>query len=113
MSTKKKVWQHNFKHHNWGPLLTTAGGLVFGGGTNDRAFRAHDGETGKVLWTFRTNSGVTAVPSSFAIDGKQYIAVQSGWGVDAQRMQSKLDDIYGTKTDVPQGGMLWVFALPE
>ena len=113
MNEGKKVWQHNFKHHNWGPLLTTAGGLVFGGGTNDRQFRAYDAETGKVLWKIGTNSGITAVPSSFAVDGKQYIAVQSGWGVDAQRMQDKLDAIYGTKTDVPQGGVLWVFALPE
>ena len=113
MNDGKKVWQHNFKHHNWGPLLTTAGGLVFGGGTNDRQFRAYDAETGKVLWNIGTNSGITAVPSSFAVDGKQYIAVQSGWGVDAQRMQDKLDAIYGTKTDVPQGGVLWVFALPE
>jgi len=47
------------------------------------------------------------------VDGVQYIAVQSGWGVDAQRMQNSLDDIRGTKTDVPQGGVIWVFALEE
>jgi alcohol dehydrogenase (cytochrome c) len=45
------------------------------------------------------------------VDGVQYIAVQSGWGVDAQRMQGSLDDARGTKTDVPQGGVIWVFAL--
>ena len=47
------------------------------------------------------------------MDGVQYIAVQSGWGVDAQRMQNSLDDIRGTKTDVPQGGVIWVFALKK
>jgi hypothetical protein len=38
------------------------------------------------------------------VDGVQYVAVQSGWGVDAQRMQDKLDEIHGAKTHVPQGG---------
>jgi len=43
----------------------------------------------------------------------QYIAVQSGWGVDAQRMQDSLDKFRGTKTDVPQGGVIWVFAVKK
>ena len=109
----ERVWTHKFKYHNWGPVLTTAGGLVFLGGTNDRYFRAFDAKTGAVLWEYRTNSGVTGVPSSYAVDGVQYIAVQSGWGVDAQRMQGRLDTILDTKTDVPQGGVLWVFAVKE
>jgi alcohol dehydrogenase (cytochrome c) len=66
-----------------------------------------------MLWKTGTNSGITAVPSAFAVDGKQYIAVQSGWRVDVKRMQDKLDAVYGTKTDVPQGDVLWVFALSE
>ena len=53
------------------------------------------------------------MPSSFEVDGEQYIAVQSGWGVDAQRMQGALDDIRGAKTDVPQGGVIWVFAFKK
>jgi alcohol dehydrogenase (cytochrome c) len=53
------------------------------GGTNDRMFRAFDAKSGKVVWEQKTNSGVTGVPSSFEVDGVQYIAVQSGWGVDA------------------------------
>jgi hypothetical protein len=64
-------------------------------------------------WEFKTNSGVTGVPSSFAVDGTQYVAVQSGWGVDAQRMQARLDTFLGTKTEVPQGGVVWVFALRD
>ncbi len=31
VNSRKKVWQHDFKYQNWGPLLTTGGGLVFGG----------------------------------------------------------------------------------
>ena len=65
----EKVWTHKFKYQNWGPVLTTGGGLVFLGGTNDRYFRAFDAKTGAVLWEYRTNSGVTGVPSSYAVDG--------------------------------------------
>ena len=63
LKTGKQAWTHDFeKSHIWGPILTTAGGLVFAGGTNDRMFRAFDAKTGKMLWEFRTNSGVTGVP---------------------------------------------------
>ena len=77
------------------------------GGTNDRNFRAFDAKSGKPLWEFKTNSGVTGVPSSFAIDGVQYVAVQSGWGVDAQRIQDALAKLnIGWNPDVPQGGVV-------
>jgi alcohol dehydrogenase (cytochrome c) len=113
MNTGQKVWTRTFESHNWGPVLATGGGLIFAGGTNDRYFRAFDAKTGDLVWQWRTNSGITAVPSSFAVDGVQYIAVQSGWGVDAQRMQDSLDKFRGTKTDVPQGGVIWVFAVKK
>ncbi len=112
LKTGKKVWTNKFKSHNWGPVLTTGGGLVFSGGTNDRYFRAFDAKDGKILWQQRTNSGVVGVPTSYSLDGKQYVAVQSGWGVDAQRKQDFLDQAFGTRTQVPQGGVLWVFGLP-
>ncbi|MGH7324677.1 MAG: PQQ-dependent dehydrogenase, methanol/ethanol family [Candidatus Rokuibacteriota bacterium] len=110
----KRVWSHLFTDSmNWGPVLTTAGGLVFGGGTNDRYFRAFDASTGEVLWQFRTNSGVTAPPVSFAIDGVQYIGVASGWGVDPAFQQGLLADLLGWQKDVPQGGVIWVFAVGQ
>ena len=111
MNTGQRIWTQRFKSHNWGPVLTTAGGLVLMGGTNDRYFRVFDAKTGEILWKQRTNSGITAVPISYAVDGVQYIAVQSGWGIDAQQQQLALDRIQGNKTHVPQGGVLWVFAL--
>ncbi|SVC39650.1 uncharacterized protein METZ01_LOCUS292504 [marine metagenome] len=45
------------------------------------------------------------------LDGVQYIAVQAGWGIDAQRMQGAIDRSLGQTTHVPQGGVIWVFAL--
>jgi alcohol dehydrogenase (cytochrome c) len=107
----KKVWTSTFEGPNWGPVLTTAGGLVFMGGTSDRYFRAFDAETGEILWKQRTNSGITGVPTSYSVGGVQYVAVQSGWGVDALKMQTALDGVRGKSTFVPQGGVLWVFAL--
>jgi alcohol dehydrogenase (cytochrome c) len=109
----KKVWTKTFASHNWGPVLATAGDVIFMGGTNDRYFRAFDARTGDELWKQRTNSGITAVPSTYEVDGVQYVAVLSGWGVDSARMQTRLNKQLKTKTYVPQGGVLWVFALPQ
>jgi alcohol dehydrogenase (cytochrome c) len=111
LKTGEQVWTHEFESPNWGPVLTTAGGLVFTGGTSDRYFRAFDASTGGLLWQYRTNSGITGVPTSFEVDGVQYIAVQAGWGVDAQGMLGRIDRYRGTETIVPQGGVVWVFAL--
>jgi len=113
VDTGKRVWTHTFaKSANWGPMLATGGGLVFSGGTNDRMFRAFDATTGKVLWEFPTNSGITGTPSSFMVDGRQYIAVMSGWGVDARAMQARLNRLSpGDYPEVPEGGAIWVFAV--
>ena len=113
VDTGEEVWTATFASHNWGPVLATAGDLVFMGGTNDRYFRAFDAGNGEVLWRYPTSSGITGVPSSFAVDGRQYIAVQSGWGVDAAREQNSINRASGADFYVPQGGSIWVFALPE
>jgi alcohol dehydrogenase (cytochrome c) len=113
VDTGARAWTHTFaRSSNWGPMLATGGGLVFSGGTSDRQFRAFDARTGKVLWEFATNSGVIGQPSAFAIDGRQYIAVQSGWGIDARGMQTRLNTARpGEYPEVPEGGALWVFAV--
>jgi alcohol dehydrogenase (cytochrome c) len=113
VDTGKRVWTHNFaKSANWGPTMTTGGGLVFSGGTNDRKFRAYNASTGEVLWEFPTNSGIIASPSSFTVDGTQYIAVQSGFGIDSRTMQAWFNRLVpGEYPDVPEGGAVWVFAV--
>ena len=111
VDTFEQAWRVPFDSHNWGPVLATAGDLVFMGGTSDRIFRAFDANTGRELWRQRTNSGITGVPSSYAVNGKQYVAVLSGWGVDAERQQDAFRVLGRTKRVVPQGGVLWVFGL--
>jgi len=113
VDTGRRVWTHKYAGSaNWGPMLATGGGLVFSGGTNDRLFHAFDAKTGKVLWTFPTNSGILGQPASFLVDGTQYIAVMSGWGVDSRYMQGRLNAMFpGKYPEVPEGGAVWVFAV--
>jgi alcohol dehydrogenase (cytochrome c) len=111
LNTGKRVWQHNFKTILWAPLLVTGGDLVFAGGTPDREFRAFDARTGDPLWSFPAPAGVIGVPTSFEVDGEQYIAVTAGWGLDAQGVQNGIDKIQGTKTVVPKAGTVLVFKL--
>ena len=113
LKTGKLAWVHKYDRPIWAPILTTGGNLVFTGGTNDRIFRAFDATSGNVLWQYNMPSGVTAVPSSYEVNGEQYIAVQAGWGIDAQRMQSGIDALNGSVTSVPQGGTIMVFKLEK
>ena len=100
------------KSPNWGGMLVTGGGLVFSGGTADRKFHAFDASTGKLLWEFPTNSGILAPPTTFTVDGKQYVAVESGWGGDSRGMQATLNRLFpGEYPEVPEGGAVWVFAI--
>lgn len=113
VDTGQKAWTHNYATSpNWGAMLATGGGLVFSGGTNDRKIHAFDARSGKLLWEAPTPSGILAPPTSFQIDGKQYIAVHSGWGGDSAGMQSTLNRGFpGQYPAVPEGGSIWVFAL--
>jgi alcohol dehydrogenase (cytochrome c) len=56
-------------------------------------------------------SGAIGVPTSFAVDGEQYVAVTTGWDLDARGLQNGIDKINGTTTVVPQGGAILVFKL--
>jgi alcohol dehydrogenase (cytochrome c) len=113
VDTGKKVWTHNYpRSPNWGGMLVTASGVVFNGGTADRKIHAFDATTGKLLWEFPTNSGVLAPPTTFSVDGKQYVAIHSGWGGDSRGMQATLNRYFpGEFPEVPEGGAIWVFAL--
>ena len=82
-------------------LAATGGGLIFGGDSNGR-FRAHDHDTGEVLWEVNLGSSVSGYPITFAVDGKQYVAVNTGSG--QVNLTPELRPSRGTN--------LYVFALP-
>ncbi len=64
--------------HSWGGVMTTASGLVFFADDAD-FFEAADAETGKSLWHFNTGQTFHASPMSYAVRGKQYVAIASGF----------------------------------
>jgi alcohol dehydrogenase (cytochrome c) len=75
--TGKIIWQVKTEQPMIGGVLATAGGLVFTGEGNGQ-FKAYDSATGSVLWTFQAGAGVNAPPSSYTVEGKQYIVVGAG-----------------------------------
>jgi alcohol dehydrogenase (cytochrome c) len=79
-NTGKIRWQVKTPQPMIGGVLATAGGLVFTGEGNGQ-FKAYDAETGATLWKFQAGAGVNAPPSSFTVDGKQYIVVGAGGNV--------------------------------
>jgi alcohol dehydrogenase (cytochrome c) len=113
VDTGQRAWTHEYTNSpNWGSMLVTAGGLVFTGGTNDRKIHAFQATDGKLLWEFPTTSGILAPPTTFSIDGKQFIAVHSGWGGDSRGMEAVLNRVFlGKYPEIPEGGSVWVFSL--
>jgi alcohol dehydrogenase (cytochrome c) len=79
-NTGKIRWQVKTPQPMIGGILATAGNLVFTGEGNGQ-FKAYDAETGSALWKFQAGAGVNAPPSSYTVDGKQYIAVAAGGNV--------------------------------
>ena len=65
---------------NLGGPIITAGSLVFVAGTMDNSLRAFDIETGKELWRGSLPAGGRATPMTYAIDGRQYVAIAVGGG---------------------------------
>ncbi len=73
---------------NIGGTLTTAGGLVFVGATNDRRLRALDAKTGRKLWETTLDASAAATPISYmGSDGKQYVVVAAGGGTSVGQKQ--------------------------
>ena len=99
--TGRTEWLHE-QRAGTTSLMATGGGLVFGGDANGR-FRAHDHETGEVLWEINLGSPVVGFPISYAVDGKQYVSVNTGpW----------LGSIGTPELRPSRGTNLFIFALP-
>ncbi len=121
----KKVWTIPDKYPTWSGTVATAGDLVFFG-TLDGWFKAVDARNGKILWQFKTGSGIIGQPVTYrGPDGKQYVAILSGIGgwpgsVVSNNLDTR-DDSAGNgwgsalrdlKKATQPGGTLYVFALP-
>ena len=104
--TGETVWLHEQRAATMS-LVATGGGLVFGGDVNGR-FKAWDQETGEVLWEINLGSAVTGFPISYAVDGRQYVAVGVGTASTASLFGRLTPEIRPSA-----GNNLFVFALPE
>ena len=103
-ATGREVWSWRGDAPMVTSLLATAGGLVFSGEPSGM-FNAHDARTGEMLWQFQTGSGIHSNPVTYAVAGKQYVAVPVGWGGWLEGFAPKN---YG----IQRATTLVVFALP-
>jgi alcohol dehydrogenase (cytochrome c) len=95
VDTGKVKWKHDTEQPLIGGGLATAGGLYFFGEGNG-SFNALDSATGKKLWSFNCGAGANAMPVSYMVGGKQYIAMGCGGN---------------TQLDFKRGNSVFVFAL--
>ena len=75
--TGQQKWEFPLHSPPWAGVLSTAGGLVFGG-TPEGNFFALDAATGKPLWDFQGGGAVYANPISYEFEGRQFIAITVG-----------------------------------
>ncbi len=87
-------------------LISTGGELLFGGDVNGR-FRAYDQNDGEILWEVNLGAPVNGYPATFAVDGRQYVAVSTG----GSGLALGLAALGGIRPG--SGNRLYVFALPE
>jgi alcohol dehydrogenase (cytochrome c) len=103
--TGQSKWETPYRSPNYSSTMVTASNLVFTGVMTGE-FQALDADTGKVLWSFQTPSGIIGHPVTWEKDGKQYVTVLSGLGgVYAQRGGDP------NLNNQPTGVTLWTFAL--
>ncbi len=111
MRTGEVKWRRRFRTPITSAALTTAGGLAFAGGW-DRDIFAFDVNTGDTLWSTKLPTSIQGFPITFAVDGKQYLAVPTGAG--GASWGGMLPQQLTPEVKRPVGGNgLFVFALPD
>ena len=109
-TTMKALWSFQQKAPFLTGVLTTDGGVGFVGDF-DRRFRAFETATGKTLWQTRLPTSVQGHVVSYAVDGKQYIAVETGLGGGSPvgKPTTLMPDVHHPNN----GAAVFVFALPD
>jgi PQQ-dependent dehydrogenase (methanol/ethanol family) len=102
--TGKTLWQYN-QRAGMMSSVATGGGLIFTGDTVGH-FRAFDQQNGKILWDVNLGAEVSGYPVTFAVRGKQYVAVSTG----SSLVSGAVNTLIGAKP--PRVNAVYVFALP-
>jgi alcohol dehydrogenase (cytochrome c) len=76
-NTLEPKWEFKMTDITWGGVLSTAGDVVFGGG-REGYFLALDARTGELLWRASLGGQINAGAMSYAVDGKQFVAIAAG-----------------------------------
>ena len=76
---QREAWRFQQIGPGNGGVLATAGNLVFQGNMQGE-LAAYSADRGDKLWAFQTQTGITAAPITFELDGEQYVSVAVGWG---------------------------------
>ena len=111
LNTGEYVWKIPYGEHpeltakgipqtgaeSYGGPVVTASGLLFIAGTKDKKFRAYDKKSGKLLWETELPAAAFATPSTYQVNGRQYVVIACG----------------GTKLGAEKGDSYVAFALPE
>ena len=111
MNTGEYLWKITYGEHpelmdkgipvtgteSYGGPVVTASGLLFIAGTKDKKLRAYDKKNGKLLWETKLPAAAFATPSTYEVNGRQYVVIACG----------------GTKLGAPGGDSFIAFALPE
>ncbi|MBS1808695.1 MAG: PQQ-dependent dehydrogenase, methanol/ethanol family [Acidobacteria bacterium] len=104
-----KKWTVKMKYPLTSSLLATAGDVVFTADIEGN-FLAYDAKTGAQLYSFNTGSGTRGSPVTYAVNGRQYIAVPSGLG---SIFTAGMGTLWPEARNFQNGSTLFVFALPE
>ena len=75
--TGDKKWEYKMNDITWAGVLSTGSDLLFSGG-REGYFYALDARTGDLLWKASLGGQINAAPMSYAVNGKQYVAVNAG-----------------------------------
>jgi outer membrane protein assembly factor BamB len=75
--TLDQKWEFKLGDITWGGTLSTAGDVVFSGG-RDGYFLALDARTGQLLWKANVGGQINSAAMSYAVNGKQYVAIAAG-----------------------------------
>jgi len=108
----EEVWSYEQRAAFLTGTISTAGNLVFVGDL-DRRFRAFDASSGEILWETRLGTSVQGHPVSFAIDGKQYIAVTTAMGARGVSPRTVPRVVSPDIRHPASGNALYVFSLPD